>query len=188
MSDQVTPLKKTACTLGLLLLISATLVGCGSTEPLDAAATVTLPEAIPSPSASLQSQASIAVDALLKKIGSVAFVSHDGRSTDAEGRLTLTLLPEGIAKVVYDGAETETTSGNYQIDASGQLQLDFGPNDPWLPMPMTIENERLLVNAPHKEEIIRAAVQAGIARNEITDDDLQAAFGAWPLRQSPSPN
>ncbi len=167
----------------LLLLVSVILIGCGGSEP-----SISIAEKPPSDdtvarSSDTTNPAANAVVAKLEKSGSIVFASHDGQSTGSEGALTLTLLPGGIAKVDYNPGEGEPTSGSYTMEDSGLLKLDFGADDPWLPMQITSQDGTLLVNAPDKEEIIRTAFEAGIRRDEITEEDIKMAFQAWPLRE-----
>ncbi len=191
------------------LLVCVVLVGCGSSGSLDSPAsgrarvatseaetkkptTSTVTDAATELAAEAKQGASglksgqqLAVETQLSQSGSVAFSSRRGQDTGAAVDFRLTLQPMGIAKVEYFGGETgtETVSGNYVIGGEGKLRLDFGPDDPWPPMQLTLEEGVLVVSAPDKEEIIQAAVQSGIDRDEITDDDLELAFDAWPLKQ-----
>jgi len=98
--------------------------------------------------------------------------------------LRLTLLRDGSAKVDYLGSDSATSTGTYRIEDQTRLQLDFGFDDPWLPMELSTEDGSFIVNPPDKERIIQVAVEAGIPREDISDEDVRAAFQGWPLRQS----
>lgn len=103
---------------------------------------------------------------------------------DAEltGGVKLTLMPDQLAAVEYIGEQTETFEGTYRIDANDRLMVDFGPEDLWLPMRLTIQGDWLLINTPDREVVVRTAVEAGIEAEEITAEDLALAFQGWPLR------
>lgn len=98
--------------------------------------------------------------------------------------MRLTLTHDGTAKVDYLGNDSATSTGTYRIENHTRLQLDFGVDDPWLPMTLSLADGSLVVNAPDQAQIIQLAVDAGIQREDITEEDVQAAFQGWPLRQS----
>ncbi len=122
------------------------------------------------------------IDALLKQDGQITFESTIDPSTG--GGLKLTLLQDGTAKVDYLGDDSATSTGTYRVENRTRLQLDFGVDDPWLPMELSSVDGSLVINAPDKEQIIQIAVQAGIAREGITEEDVRAAFPGWPLQQA----
>jgi len=118
----------------------------------------------------------------IEQHGEITFVSSVDPST-GEG-LRLTLTHDGTAKVDYLGNDSATSTGTYRIENHTRLQLDFGVDDPWLPMTLSMADGSLVVNAPDQAQIIQLAVDAGIQREDITEEDVQAAFQGWPLRQS----
>lgn len=149
----------------------------------------TLPDARPyaAPSGELTSPVNreihSQVASMFETHGKIIFDSSRAPTAATVDALQLTLSKDGRANVEYFGADSETTAGTYRIDDIGRLLLDFGVEDPWLPMQVTIENGALIVNAPTKKEIVQMAIDAGFAADEITDADMAAAFEAWPLRQ-----
>ena len=114
--------------------------------------------------------------------GQITFDSSVDPST-GDG-LRLTLLQDGTATVDYLGSDSASSTGTYRIENRNRLRLDFGVDDPWLPMELSMTDGSLIVNAPEKQQIIELAVQAGIKREDIREEDIQAAFQGWPLRQS----
>ena len=162
-------------------LIVAALGGCDSGEQ-------PRPRAVSRPSNDRPAEPTVIaeppsiIDALLKQDGQITFESTIDPSSG--GGLKLTLFPDSTAKVDYLGDDSATSTGTYRIENRTRLQLDFGVDDPWLPMELSSVDGSLVINAPHKEQIIQIAVEAGIAREGITEEDVRAAFPGWPLRQA----
>jgi hypothetical protein len=118
----------------------------------------------------------------LKSGGEIVFSPQPDAAVAIGGSLKLTLSDTGAARVDYLGEQPGSSSGRFRIDPDDRLILDFGADDPWLPMPITIEDGRLLINAPDREAIRAAALEAGIPPDQITDSELESAFELWPLR------
>ncbi len=196
---------------GVCLVIAVT-VGCDTREPVasvnqartsvrdDPASSLSPPnehvqsqvawqDASPVEEIPMEANAEIEVDATallrtaIRDSGVVAFNSSRLPTLEGDDGFRLTLLSAGEAKLRYYGDDGETVDGTYRFDPAGRLVLHFSDDDKWLPMPISVRAEVLLVNAPAKEEIIRMAVNAGIEREEITESDLRSAFEGWPLRQ-----
>ena len=123
-----------------------------------------------------------AVRDVLERDGKIAFASSVGAGAAGNAGVRVVLLPDGAARVDYLGTDPATSNGTYRLDPNDQLQLDFGADDPWLPMTVTATDDALLIQTPDKEQVVAAAVAAGIPREEITDADIEGAFVGWPLR------
>ena len=165
----------------LVPLIVAALGGCDSREELRPIAVSPPSDDRPAQTKVIADSPSI-IDAPIEKYGQITFESTIDPSSG--GGLRLTLFPDGTAKVDYLGGDSATSTGTYRVENRTRLQLDFGVDDPWLPMELSSVDGSLVINAPDKEQIIQIAVEAGIAREGITEEDVRAAFPGWPLRQA----
>jgi hypothetical protein len=167
----------------LAILIFTAFCGCDSeqqTQPV----TVSEPVVDSAAQAPVPSDSPSIATPWIARNGQIIFESSVDSST-GDG-LRLTLLQDGIARVDYFGTDSATSTGTYRIENHTRLQLDFGVDDPWLPMELSTVDGSLVVHAPDKEQIIQIAVEAGYRREDITEEDVQAAFHGWPLRQSTS--
>jgi hypothetical protein len=182
----------------LPLVICLLVVGCGSPVPAGLATVAegevsATPEPLPSqellPASATVFAGERTSDLLARSLAehdSVEFDSHSASQQPGESAMTLTLLRDGRARVVYRATESEVSSGTYSVDDQDRLKLDFGPYDPWPRMRLTVDHGIIVILAPEKEEVIRIAYEAGVSREEISDEDVAAAFQAWPLQQTAS--
>ncbi len=151
--------------------VIALLTGCDSPSPSDSVKIVpALGVETPQP----QSEVASALESQMKENASLNFDSSDGQ-------FTLSLFRDGVAKVKYT-EDDDVSSGVFSIDEQDRLLLDFGPDDLWLPMPINLADQSLVIGAPSREEFIQVMVQSGIGREDITDEDLDAALQSWPLK------
>ncbi len=103
------------------------------------------------------------------------------RFRSADNLFVLSLLPGNVAQTQFEG-DADSRRGTYAIDASDNLLLDFGPDDPWLPMPIKKERDAFVIAAPDADAFVASMVAQGIPREDITDEDIREAFQSWPLR------
>ena len=130
-------------------------------------------------------QAAKRVVEILNRSGSIRFDSQQVESQDQLSQsIRLTLFVDGVVKLVFDNDEEGVSVGEYAIDKDCRLQIYLGPDDPWPPMPIAASEEGLMIHPPGRDDVIQALVDAGLKREEITDQDIVSTYEGWPLQSS----
>ena len=119
----------------------------------------------------------------LNQGGTIRFDSQTGKAPgNDEPSLSMTLHVDGVVRLVFDNDEQDASVGEYAIDKECRLQIYFGPDDPWPPMPVSESKGALLIHPPSNRDVIQVMVDAGLDRADITEEDIGAAYEGWPLQ------